>query len=57
VPIKNAQKTLMLRPITKNIVQMNAAVLQQTDVLWKSIMRKRLFETGLKEYARNVTLD
>jgi hypothetical protein len=56
VQIKSAQKNLTLRLIIKSIAQMNAAVLQQIGVLWKNIMRRRLFAMGHTEHV-NAAID
>jgi len=53
---RNALKSLTQRLTIKNIVAMNAAELQPTKRLWKSIMKKRLLDLGLKENVRFVSL-
>jgi hypothetical protein len=47
-------KSLSLKLIIKSIVLMNAAELQQTKELWKSIMKKKLLEMVQVVDAKNV---
>jgi hypothetical protein len=47
-------KSLSLKLIIKSIVLMNAAELQQTKELWKSIMKKKLLEMAQVVDAKNV---
>ena len=44
----------MQKRTIKNIALMNAAELQQTKKLCKSIMKKKLLEMAQYEYAKNV---
>jgi hypothetical protein len=44
----------MPRLITKNIVLMNVAELQQTEELWRSIMKRKQLEMAHSEPALNV---
>jgi hypothetical protein len=48
------EKSLPLKLIIKNIVLTSVAVLQPTEELWKSIMRRRLFEMVLLVDVKNV---
>jgi hypothetical protein len=49
-------KTLSQKLIIKNIVVMNAVVLQQIAGLWKNIMRKKQLEMVLCVFAKSVHL-
>jgi hypothetical protein len=54
VAIKNVQKTLMQKLITKSIAQMNVAELLLIKELWKNIMKRKLLEMVHSEHAQNV---